>query len=91
MKKEDLITMIRLVEQDLIQDAKKRRGRDYFDGIRNAVNLIVANINQSKDVICCKDCKYFIVSPDFSCCKLTEAIVGEDDFCGKGARCSQKE
>ena len=43
------------------------------------------------DLVRCKNCKYFIVSPDFSCCKLTEAIVGEDDFCSKGARCSQKE
>ena len=49
MKKEDLITMIRLVEQDLTQDAKKRRGRDYFDGVRNAVNLIVANINHEEE------------------------------------------
>ena len=49
MKKEELITMIRLVEQDLIQDAKKKRGRDYFDGVRNAVNLIVANINHEEE------------------------------------------
>ena len=49
MIKEELIEMIRLVEQDLIQDAKKKRGRDYFDGVRNAVNLIVANINHEEE------------------------------------------
>ena len=41
---------------------------------------------RGRSIVRCKDCKYFIVSPDFSCCKLTEAIVGEDDFCSKGAR-----
>ena len=86
MTKEELITMIRLVEEDLIQEAKTKRGRDYFDGVRNTVNFIISNLNQGEDVIYCKDCKYHIVSPDFSCCKLTEAIVGEDDFCSKGAK-----
>lgn len=41
---------------------------------------------EMKDLITCKNCKYFVISPDFSCCKLTEAIVGEDDFCSKGKR-----
>ena len=35
-------------------------------------------------IVNCKNCKYFVVGYDFSCCKLTEAIVGEDDYCSKG-------
>ena len=53
--------------------------------------LSLINNYEGTEIVSCKDCKYHIVSPDFSCCKLTEAIVGEDDFCSKGARCSQKE
>lgn len=41
---------------------------------------------KGESLIRCKNCKHFIVSPDFSCCKLTEAIVGEDDFCSKGKK-----
>ena len=48
MKKEDLITMIRLVEQDLIQDVK-HRSRDYYDGVRNTANLIVSNLNNYEE------------------------------------------
>lgn len=44
-------------------------------------------MEEKKEIILCKDCKYFVPSPDFSCCQLTEAIVGEDDFCSKGKRC----
>lgn len=97
MKKEELINMIRLVEEDLTEQARNKRTRDYFDGVRQTTNFIVSNLKYYdetlKDIIYegeklthCRDCKYFITSPDFSCCKLTEAIVGEDDFCSKGKK-----
>lgn len=50
MNKEELINMIRLVEEDLTREAKSKRGRDYFDGVRQMANLIVANLNHLNEV-----------------------------------------
>ena len=36
------------------------------------------------EVTRCKDCKYFVEGYDFSCCQITDTIVGEDSWCEKG-------
>lgn len=94
MKKEELINMIRLVEEDLTQQARNRRTRDYFDGVRHTANAVVSNLKYYdellKDIIYegdklthCRDCIYYN-GEDRYCCN--DIFTKPNGYCSYGEK-----